>query len=109
MTQLILNWVLMTVIAKFRYTSAFIRGAQRILFCGHFLFHVLPNWSCIILCLAQCTSRLYLPAKFGNLVLITSFTWLLYADFHTYFRHDFQMLAFKICHELFPHRALIHI
>ena len=37
-----------------------IRGAQRILVCGHFLFHVLPNWSGIkILFVAQCTFRLY--------------------------------------------------
>ena len=35
------------------------QGAQRILFCGHFIFHVLPSWSGIILCVTQCTFRLY--------------------------------------------------
>ena len=62
MTRPILNWVLMTVIAKFRETFALIIG--RNIVCSGMKLRV-----------TQCTFKVVVQKKFGNLVLNTSFTW----------------------------------
>ena len=54
MTPLILNWVLMTVIAKCLDKLCYDLGLNVLCFVVIFSFHVLPNWSGIKLCVTQC-------------------------------------------------------